>query len=181
MKDELISGDTLNYTARMREFSPDAGWGLKFRLVPRADVGSAITLLATAGEGVWVVQAHAPITATWLPGMYNWAAWVEKGQERYTVESGQLKVLQDPRTMVPGVDARSETLKAYEAVTLMITGRATDGVKAYTINGRQLERYAISELLHLQSRLRTQLAQERRAQGIADSYGSVQRVMVRIR
>lgn len=181
MKDELIAGDTLNYTATMRDFTPDDGWGLRFRLVPRADVGSAITLLATAGDGVWVVQAHAPITATWLPGTYNWAAWVEKGQERYTVELGQLKVLQDPRTMVPGLDARSDTQKAYEAVTAMITGRATDGVKAYTINGRQLERYALSELMALQTRLRTQLAQERRAQGIADSYGSVKRVLVRIR
>jgi hypothetical protein len=180
MQPTIVAGDTLNYATRIATYEPEGGWVLKLRLVPRFPSGTAISLVGTAEAGQWVVQTHAPVTATWQPGEYNWAAWVEKGVEKYTVETGILTVLPDPRTASVGTDTRSATERAFDAVEAMLHGRATDGVQSYTINGRQLSRYSMADLLKLRDRLRVDLARERRAAGLQDAVGTTRRIFVRI-
>jgi hypothetical protein len=180
MQSTLVAGDTLNHATRIDGYLPEEGWVLKFRLVPRFPTGTAIGITAIADAGQWVVQAHAPITSGWLPGEYSWAAWVEKGVEKYTVETGILTVLPDPRTASVGTDTRSATERAFDAVNAMLQGRATDGVQSYTINGRQLSRYSMADLLKLRDRLRVDLARERRAAGLQDAVGTTRRIFVRI-
>jgi hypothetical protein len=180
MQPTLVAGDTLNHAIRVATYTPEDGWALKFRLVPRFPTGTAISITALADGGQWNVQAHAPITSAWLPGEYNWAAWVEKAQEKYTVETGILTVLPDPRTASVGTDTRSATERAFDAVNAMLQGRATDGVQSYTINGRQLSRYSMADLLKLRDRLRVDLARERRAAGLQDHTGTARRIFVRI-
>lgn len=109
MQTQLIAGDTLNYRVTVRSYPSSEGWVLKFRLVPRSGVGTAILLTAPASDDdTYLVQAQTGITAAWAPGQYGWASWVENnGGERYTIEAGQLEVLPDPATTAVGIDSRS--------------------------------------------------------------------------
>lgn len=181
MQSTLVAGDTLNHSVHVGSYAPEEGWALKFRLVPRFPTGTAIELTALSQPGQWVLQAQAAITAVWVPGEYNWAAWVERLPEKYTVETGILTVLPDPRTANVGTDTRSATEVAFDAVNAMLQGRATDGVQSYEINGRKLSRYSMADLLKLRDRLRVDLARERRAAGLQDSTGTARRILIRIR
>ncbi len=180
MQQELIAGDALNYSTSIPAYPPSAGWVAKLRLVPRAG-GSAILVQAAAAAS----DAHAwslakTTTAAWLPGVYSWHIWVEKGSERYTLQSGQITIRPDPESLPGGADTRSQAERSLDAINAFLEGRASDAQLRYKINGRELERYPLQEVLRLRAFFESQVGQERRAAGLSDGRGTVRRIMVRM-
>lgn len=111
---ELVAGDSLNFLTATTGYSAADGWVLKYRMVPRSGSASAIDITATAEGADHRVQVAASATANWAAGSYGWAAWVEKAGEKYTVQTGQLTVLADPRQAAPGADTRSTARRALD-------------------------------------------------------------------
>jgi hypothetical protein len=180
MQTRLVAGDTLNFLTTVADYPASSGWVLKFRLVPRT-AGTAVTLSSTAEGDDHRTQATSTTTAAWAAGQYGWSSWVEKAGEVYTLESGQITIAPDPRTLAAGTDTRSEAEAALDAVNAMLKGKATNAVMLYRINDREVRSYSIPELVKLRSLLLTQVGQERRAAGIADKTGSSRLIAVRIR
>lgn len=180
MQDKLIAGDTLNYRSDVAGYSATDGWAFKLRLVPRAGAASAVEITGVQDGDDWLVRVPASTTSIWTAGDYGWAAWVEKAGEVYTIETGQISVLPNPRSMAPGADSRSVAELALANIQAVLQGRATAAVESYTINGRQLKYYPLADLLRLESKYKTDVDRERVAAGLPSLHGSgIRRILVR--
>jgi hypothetical protein len=181
---KLIAGDSLDFTTSVADYPATAGWTLKYRLIPRftSPVQAPITLTATTYEtSSYRVEAGPSETDGWAPGVYSWASWVEKVGSRVTIEQGgELTVAPDPGAATQGTDVRSSAQQALDAVTAMLSGKASSGVAAYRIAGRELRSYELTELIKLQSSLRADVQRERRAASIAAGLGNPSRFGVRL-
>lgn len=181
MQQELIAGDSLNFSTSVPDYLPDDGWVLKYRLVPRTASGSAIDITATAVDSDFVVQIAASITNGWGSDTYTWISWVEKGAEVYTIDDGQIVVRPNPRTLAAGFDGRSQAQKALEDLkTAFATFSATQGmVKRYAIAGREMEFNSASEILKQIAFWEAQLAAEQAAEALAKGLKPKNRILTR--
>lgn len=182
MQQKLIAGDSLNFLTTVSEFLPTDGYILKYRLAPRTAGGTVIDLTATAEGSSYRVQAGAATTANWSADTYSWACWVEKAGEVYTVGSGTIQVLPNPRTAVAGVDRRSQAEVSLAAVQALLAGKASSGVESYEINGRQLKSYPLADLLKLERKLKNEVNAEAIAAGNPAPYASagIRRILTRV-
>lgn len=166
MQTQIIAGDTLNYSTQVLDYPASAGWALKVRLAPRGTAvgsGAAVTLTATSAGDVFTAQAAASLTATWAPGAWGWATWVEKAGERYTVAQGQITVVPDSANLAGGTDTRTHAERTLEAIEAVIEGTAGRAHQEYEVSGRRLKFTPIAELLVLRDRYRAEVRSQRAA------------------
>lgn len=97
----LTAGDTLNFVTTVADYPASAGWTLTHRLVGRTST-AVITLTSVPDTDNHRTTKSAAETAAWVPDTYDWTAWVSKGAERYSTESGALVIAPDPATTLPG-------------------------------------------------------------------------------
>lgn len=179
---ELVAGDTLDFTTTAEGYPPSDGWTLQYRLNPRfaTPAQPGITLTAvTLDESTYRLTASPSATANWVPGVYGWAAWVTNGSHRITLErGGELNVTPNPATQAQGVDSRSFFEVALANINAMLAGKAASGVAEYTVNGRQLKSYPLPDLLRLKREFETEVNRERAAKGLP-TIGGRHRILMR--
>lgn len=175
----LVQGETLNYTASVADYPASDGWVLTLYLNPRAG-GTVRNVVGVADGERYLLQASAATTATWATGHYAWEIVMTLGSERYCAENGQLKVLPGLAVAAAGTDTRTDEEVALDAVRAVINGTATQGVQSYRINGRELSRYSIAELLALHSHLVTQVMHQQQESAISAGRPSRRKVYVRM-
>lgn len=179
MQDTLIAGDSLNFLRSTPGYSAADGWVLKYRLVPRTVGGSAIDITAIAEGDDHRVQVAAGITAGWSADTYGWAAWVELGAEKYTVQTGQIVIKADPRTVAAGADSRTQAEKALgDARAAMAAWTPTR--RRYRIGDREMEFSTSADIVKLISYWEVQVKRERRAQALAEGRPDPAKTYVRI-
>jgi len=179
MQSTLVTGDTLNFATSVDGYLASGGWTLKFRLVPRLS-GTAITLVSAADGDQHRVQVTAAVTATWAAGVYSWASYVEKASESYSVESGVVTLLPNPRVVGSNLDVRSDAEVALDNVDAAIKGKASSLVLSYRIGERELRSYSMTELLALRAHLMTQVRLEQNAARVAKGLSSTDKIYVRM-
>lgn len=182
MQERLILGDTLNFTTAVAGYPASESWVLKFALVLRSGTG-AFTLTSAADSTdptLHRVQVDATTTAGWTAGVYSWHSWVEKGAEKYSVASGSIKLVANPRTATGSMDLRSDAQIALDNVRAVIQGKASADVLRYRINGREIERYSMADLIALESKLAADVRREEDAARIAAGQASRRRFFVRL-
>lgn len=128
---------------------------------------SAIDLTGTADGQHHVLVASAVDTAEWAPGAYQMSLRVTNSatSEVAEVDSGFFTVLPDLSVLVAGTDARSHVQITLENIEAIIEKRATRDQERYLINGRELWRTPIGDLLKLRDRYKAELNRIRAAQG----------------
>ncbi len=97
-------------------------------------------------------------------GNYDWQAAITEiaTNHRTTLGSGSLEVIVDLAAVTGSFDGRSESKKLLDAVEAAIVAHAHGGlVQSYSIKGRSLSRYSLTELIQLRDRLRTEVAREK--------------------
>ena len=179
MQTSIVAGETLNYRASLADYAASAGWALRLVLTPRAG-GTVQTVDSTASGDDHLIQATATTTGGWAAGLYGWEIWAINGAEQYRVDAGQLQVWPGLLAASAGTDTRSDAQIALDAVRQTIRGTATAGVLSYTIGGRQLQRYSISELIELETRLISDVRREADAAARAAGRPSSRKVYVRM-
>lgn len=179
MLQRFSAGDTLAFDERLPDYPASSGWTLNYRLVPRSG-GTAYTFASTASGDLHAISVAAATTAAWVPGTYTWASWVGSGALSHSIGSGTLTVLPNPRTAAGPLDLRSDAEVALDNVRATIRGKASADVLRYTIAGRSLERYAMSELVALESQLALQVRREQRAATLAAGGADPRRLSVRL-
>jgi hypothetical protein len=181
MQPDLTAGDSLNYETDIPLYPPSQGWTAVLRLVPAQVGGAAVKIPATTSPTgdrfLW--QVSPAVTSLWVAGSYAWAIWVEKAGERYTQQRGRLLVTADPDTLAVGTDTRSQAQRSLDAINAMLENRASDAQLRYKINGRELERYPLQDVLRLKAHFEAAVATENRAAGLADSRGGLRRILIR--
>jgi hypothetical protein len=182
MQAQLAAGTTLKFTVTLADYSAADGWVLSYRLAPRA-AGTPIDITASASGAAHLVNVAKATTSSWAAGFYTIAAWVDNGTDRYSIdsESGELLITPNPATLAAGADRRSQAEISLANVQALLQGKAVSGTLEYTINGRQLRSYGLSELMRLETKLKADVDRERLAAGKAPLHGAgrIQRILTR--
>jgi hypothetical protein len=115
---------------------------------------------ATLTDGAWTAWLGTDYLE---PGRYVWQAWAMDG------DGGKRVLRSDGFSIAAPLDegdVRSLARKMVEMIESQMAGNASEGVRRYRINNRELERYSVAELLSLLSYWKNQLRiEERRARG----------------
>ena len=182
MRERIIAGDTLDFVTTLPDYPASGGYTLKYRLSPRTS-GSAIDITCSASGDDHRCGAAASVTASWVAGEYSWACWVEKGAERYGGTEypwrGECTILPNPATTTT-YDSRSAARKALDAMNAFIAGSTDMSVKRYTINGRELERWPLKDLLVARQRLAAEVANEDICAKLNAGLGGGRKIQVRL-
>ena len=164
MQDELIAGDSLNFPVVVAGYSAADGWVLRYRLVPRAAGAVVLLLTGTADGDGWQVSVTASASASFAPGAYGWASWVQYGSEAYSVGSGQLVIRPNPRAAAPGADMRSETAIALDDARAAYRA-FSPARRRYKIGNREMEFNTAAEILTRINWLQHEFNREERTAG----------------
>jgi hypothetical protein len=155
---QIVAGDTVKFTVSYSDYPISESWTLAIRLAGAAVLEWDAAWLTDDGN-VWTVTIPATKTQTLnsSPGVYRWFADVTGSGayagEKYTVADGTIVVTANPRQAQNG-DFQSQEEKDLAVVEAAIANNLTDGMKAYTIKGRQVVLMDHSELLAERSRLK---------------------------
>lgn len=159
MLSRFAIGGNLEFTKTLAAYPASAGWVLSYRLVLKSGTGH-LSFDAGADGDVHAVAVAAATTAAWTPGAYTWFSWVTLSAAVHNVEQGETTLLPNPRIATASLDLRSDAQTALDNVRATIRGTASANVLSYTINGRQLQHYGISDLLRLESKLARDVQRE---------------------
>jgi len=181
MQARLISGDSLTFAAQVPDYPASAGYTLRYRLVRRDGTGGAIEITASAAGDGYQVSVGPSVTAAWAPGTYTWAAYVSRSGERFTVESGEIKIVADPAVSAAPWDQRSQARKALDdLLAARATWVGTNGrVKRYSIAGRDIEYKDAAEIDREITFWQRQLGEEETAAGLAAGRRPKNRILTR--
>jgi hypothetical protein len=121
------------------------------------------TVSAVQGAPGWV----ATVTTTgWALGTYIYNVWATYADTtRSVIQRGSIEITAALANLPIGsiVSTSAQMVANIEA---MLAGNATEGVRRYKINNRELERYSVGELMQLLTYWKQRLAREqRRARG----------------
>jgi len=179
MQDELVAGDTWDWTTSVDGYPATDGWTLKYRVIPRISGTPIAITAATASDGTSYRVTVAPATtAGYAAGNYTWYAWVEKVGARVTIDDGLVTLKGDPSSLATS-DGRTSARRVYDAITAVIEGRATKDQEEYAIGSRSLKRTPIADLLVLRDRFKTEVDSEIAAEKMADGQGNPRAFVVR--
>jgi hypothetical protein len=167
----LIAGDTLTWQRNFTDYSPALGWTLAYVLnSPTVRILVSPADITSLGN-VFVVTIPSAETKTWAAGAYQWLAVVQLAAagsvpaQRFTVALGRVIVEIDLLDATAPQDTRSPNEKALDNINLMLAGTGGNGVQEYTIAGRMLRRYSLTELTQLRSLYSSLVRQERANRG----------------
>ncbi|MAY42392.1 MULTISPECIES: hypothetical protein [unclassified Neptuniibacter] len=156
----IQAGDSVSWSRTASGYSSADGWVLGYALRG----ASEIDLEASGEAEVFTVSVGASKSAAWTSGEYIYSCFVKRGDERITLATGRLIVLPD---LVQGShDSQSHAKKMLQAIQATLEKRATKDQQAYQIDGMQIERIPIPELIKLRDRYRREYRREQEQAGI---------------
>ena len=147
-----------------------------------ASEGATITGVAE-GDG-WRITVPSATTAGFDAGLWTWQATATYSSTQYTAGRGQFTVKATASySGTPGAfDDRSRAEIDLSYVEAAIRTLSQGGmVQEYSIGGRSLRRYKMTELLELRSTLQNEVAMERRREKIRQGLGNPGIAKVRFR
>ena len=182
MESSLVAGDTFSLTEVVPDYPAGDGWTYKLRLTPREVGGTAVTLTAAPSGDDYLISATATTTAAWSPGVYAWAGYVEKGDERHTVSTGTVTVEPDAANLVPGTDTRSQAEKAVaDLKAAYATFVGSQGhIAEYEIAGRRMKFASGADIVQKLSFWQGELSSERAAKAVAAGLPDPRRIYLRV-
>ena len=142
---EVAAGDTIKWTKCFPNYPASAGWVLSYSLrnaQSQIDISGA---MITASGDCFAVSVAPTDSATWADGDYDYQAYVTNGADRYTVEVGRIRVLQNLATQAT-VDNRSHNQKMLDAIVSLLENRATADVDEYSIDNVHLKKMPVQDL-----------------------------------
>jgi hypothetical protein len=117
-----------------------------------------IDLMAVENGTAHRFVVDATTTSGWTAGLYAVQIRAVMGAEIYEIESGDLVVHADLSAVAGTHDPRGHAQKVLTAIEAVIEGRATKDQDSYKINGRELVRTSIADLLELRKTYKAEVA-----------------------
>lgn len=153
----LIAGETLGWSVTLPEY-PASAWALAYSLqLP----GVAPIALAATGSGTsYSATAAASVTATWAPGTYQLTATVTNTGTAQEIALGRGQFTLLPSALATlGVGHAEQMLALIEAA---LVRRIPAGLETTNIDGQELVRIPLTQLLALRDKYRREIAANRR-------------------
>lgn len=132
----IFQGVTWKWQRTFEDYPATDGWTLTYVL----NGPQNITFAATASGSDYLVNETPATTAAYAPGLYTWTAFLSKtGGDRFAVDDGTLRVVQDPATITAPSDLRSFNKRMLDAIEALLERRATKVEESYRIHNRELK------------------------------------------
>lgn len=175
---EFVAGNTVQWlTPENTDYPISDSWVLSYAFV-KADHHFSVACTDN-GDNNHLATISAADSAKIKAGEYKWQSYITKSTERYPVNSGTLTVLKNFAIQTDGFDGRSHWKTTLDNVEAVIQGRATKDQSSYTVNGRQLSRTPVADLLLLYDRAKAAVVAEEKAEAIAKGLGHSGTIKVR--
>lgn len=174
---EIVRLSTPSWRFEDPEFSPVDGWTVEYFF----EGPSELNITAAADGAGHLVELTALQTAI-ATGTYGWQAIASRATptlERVLVGTGRTDVLLNFGVDTTAASQKTHAARMVEAIEAQLEGRATDGQKSMSINGRSLDRIPVLELMELRRTYRMELRSEEAALAQGATPGKRRRVKVR--
>lgn len=158
---QLHAGDSIAWARDARAYPSAAGWSLLFSLRGAA----ALDLTSTGGEP-FQFAASASQTKALPAGVYRWACYAVRQDERQTLADGELVVLADLQQQTGTLDGRSHARRMLDLIEAALEKRIPKDQQSYEIDGMRLDRIPIERLQALRYQYRRELQQQKRRPGL---------------
>lgn len=153
----IIAGDTLQFDRTVDNFSAADGWALSYTLTCPGKTPIQITGgVITSTSQTFNINVPGATTAAWVAGKYKWLAYVKgtgtaaaPSGERFVVGEGWIEVKANPETADTTTDYRSDAKINLDNIDAVLKNRTSADVQSYKINGRELVKMRVAELLQL--------------------------------
>ena len=154
----IEAGTTVKFSLQDSEFPADE-WALTF--IASRDGAKKIEKAAEVEEGKWIVTIGATETQALLPGVYDFACYAVKGEEKARVESGRLTI--EPNLAIDRPKTTAETMLANIEAAIAKLSSGTN--QSTNFNGQTFTKKDLSKLLEDRDKLRAEVQGERAASG----------------
>lgn len=177
---EIVRLTTPAWRYENPDYPPADGWTIEFAF----EGPSEINVIGVHDGAGHLVQLTALQTAV-APGAYGWQAIASRANPPdYTLERIQVATGKTDVVLNYGIDTTATSQKSHarmmvEAIEAQLLGRATDGQKAMSINGRSLDRIPVLELMELRRTYRMELRAEEAALAQGATPGKRRRIKIR--
>lgn len=141
---QLQVGDTWRWTESIPDYPASAGWTLTFSLYRYGQ--SVIQIPASVSGDGFSISIPASTTTGKAAGSWQWTAYVSKGTDRFTVETGTVKLKPDLAAATSTTDLRTDDEKILDALIATQQRRATKEQESMQIAGRAIRYLAPDEL-----------------------------------
>jgi len=141
---QLQIGDTWQWAESLPDYPASAGWSLSLSLYRYGQ--PVIRIDATASGEDFSLNVPAAETAGKAAGEWQWTAYVAKGADRFTVETGTVTLKPDLAAATEATDLRTENEKILDALVATQHRRATKEQESMQIGGRSIRYMAPDEL-----------------------------------
>lgn len=175
---KIYAGDYIQWlTQEDSDRSIADGWVMSYAFVTAA--GSFEVVCSDNGDNNHLASISMAISNSLIVGDYKWQSYIAKDTERYFVDEGSLTVEPNFSSLDGGYDARSFWKTVLDNVEAVIKGRATKDQSSYTVNGRQLSRTPVADLLLLYNQAKTNVRGEEQAEKQRNGLGGSTNIYVR--
>lgn len=142
----LVQGTTVAWYFDEAGFAPADGWSLLYAF----EGPSTLNVAATVEGTRFRVDLSGAQTSPLGVGAYLWQAFASRSTptvERVQVGAGALEVFLDLQASTATGQQKTHARRMLEAIEAQLEGRASDGQKSMSINGRSLDRHTLAELM----------------------------------
>ena len=179
---QLIAGDLWQWK-RMDLGSdyPNDSYTLKYSCRLENSGSTEIEITASASGEDYLVNIPAMTTASYTSGIYHWQAYItrDSDSERVTIGSGTFEVLANKDAAT--TDPRSHAKIMVDKIESLLEGRGDADVASYSIQGRNLTKLAIDELIKWRNYYKRELLEEIKSERRKKGEGSGSLVKVSFR
>lgn len=164
---QLRAGETLQFKRTLEDYpaNADPAWSIAYTFrCPEG--GTSISFSSSADVADHLITVPFGTTASWKAGSYYGVALVGNGTTKKQIWEGRLEILPNLAAEAADYDPRTQARRTLDNINAVIEGRASSSVLKSKVNGTELERIPIADLLLLKDRY-TQIVsrEEAAAQG----------------
>lgn len=170
----IVAGDTVKWKKSLSDYKASASWVLTYALRG----AKAIDITAAASGDDHLVDLSAATTGGYTPGTYSFSAYVTKSGERYTVATGYITVKVNLATATTFTDRLLTLQSDVDAINAFLSKNYN--YASYSIGGRSLNKYSLTELYKLRSVLMSELSSLKDSERIRRGLGTSKLIRVRI-
>lgn len=150
---EIVAGFTTKIIMPHGEYKPTAGYTCALAFTGTVSINAA----GVSDGSNWVFEVTPA-----LQGFYQGTIIASDINGRYLLETTRVEVRPDPTAIPNGTDLRSDAEAIVAAITAQLKNKATHDQQSLTINGRQITRYSISELMKLLEYYKAEVAAQKK-------------------
>ena len=137
-------GHTWQWSEGFAPSPASAGWSLSFSLYRYGQ--PVIQINAVSSGDDFSIFVSAATTAGKAAGQWQWTAYVTKGADRFTVETGTVTLKPDLAAATSSSDLRTDDEKILDALVATQQRRATKEQESMQIGGREIRYLAPDDL-----------------------------------